>query len=154
MIEFRTPYNYDTNKVSDETGLECLDASKAVQSQKEEADINTIVRRFGLTGQLPQNARMPEYGDFTGITDYQSALNAVMAADDTFMQMPADVRVRFGNDPEKFVQFCLDPANAEEAVKLGLAVKKAQVEPTGTPVGDTGASAAGAGTPAPMAAAK
>lgn len=150
----RTPYNYDTNAVSDETGLECLDESKAIQSQKEEADINTIVRRFGLTGQLPVNARMPEYGDFTGITDYQSALNAVMSADETFMQMPADVRVRFGNDPKKFVEFCLDPANAEEAAKLGLTVEKAQAEPAGTPAGDAGAIAAGAGTPAPEGAAK
>ena len=49
----RSPYNYDMSAVSDETGLCCEDESLAIQSAKEDADINTIVRRFGLTGELP-----------------------------------------------------------------------------------------------------
>lgn len=143
-IQLRSQFNYDTDSVSTETGLKCEDESLAQQHQKDEADINTIVKRFGLTGELPNNVRMPVYGDFTGITTYQDALHAVMAANDSFMQMPADVRNRFNNDPEQFVEFCLDPANAEEAVKLGLAVKKpgpeapASTPPAGTPAGEQG----------------
>lgn len=116
----RNPYNYDADEVSEETGLKCEDESLAVQSEKDEADINTIVRRFGLTGQLPENVRMPQYGDFTGITDYQTALNTVIAADEAFMTMPAEIRQRFNHDPQEFVEFCLDANNLEEARKLGL----------------------------------
>lgn len=123
----RNPYNYDTMEASNESGLKCEDESLAQQHQKEEADINTIVRRFGLTGQLPDNVRIPQYGDFTGITDYQTALNAVKAADEAFMELTADIRSRFENDPEKFVEFCLNAENSEELVKMGLAVKSPEV---------------------------
>lgn len=120
----RAQYNYDTMAASDEAGLKCEDKSLAQQHQASEADINTIVKRFGLTGQLPSNVRVPQYGDFTSVTDYQTALNAVIAANDAFMLMPAYVRARFGNDPAQFVDFCSKPENSEEMIKLGLAVKK------------------------------
>lgn len=128
----RSPYNYDVDLASDESALRCNDESLAQQNQKEESDINTIVRRFGLSGELPTNVRMPQYGDYTGITDYQSALNAVNEAQSAFMRMPADIRTRFNNDPEEFVQFCLDDKNRAEAEKLGL-VPPAAVKPTDTP---------------------
>lgn len=116
----RSPYNYDTASASSESGLVCDDPSLAQQNFKDECDINVIVRRFGVTGQLPSNVRMPSYGDFTGVTDYQSALNSVLAARDSFMSLPAEVRSRFSNDPALFVDFCSDPANRDEALKLGL----------------------------------
>lgn len=116
----RSPFNYDREAVSDATGLRCEDPSLAVQDQRDEVDINTIVRRFGLTGKLPEDVRAPTYGDFTGIGDYQQALNAVIAADAAFMEMPAEVRARFDNDPARFVDFCSDKANADEMAKLGL----------------------------------
>lgn len=121
-VFLRTEWNYDRDAVSLATGLVTPEPSLAVQDAAEEADINTIVRRFGLTGQMPKDVRAPEYGDFTGITDYREALDAVMVADRAFAQMPADVRRRFDNDPAAFVEFCLDDANREEAAKLGLLV--------------------------------
>lgn len=51
----RTPYNYDMNAAGDESGLRCEDATRAQQQFKEESDINTIVARFGLTGEMPDN---------------------------------------------------------------------------------------------------
>lgn len=123
-VFLRTPYNYDRNAASDESGLSCGEPSRAIQSAAEEADINTIVKRFGLTGKLPENVRMPQYGDFTGVTNYQEALHAVMAAEESFMKMPAHVRERFHNDPASFVDFCANEANREEAEKMGLVVAK------------------------------
>ena len=116
----RNPYNYDTNSASDESGLMCSDESLTQQSFKDEADINTIVRRFGLTGQLPQDLQMPVSGDFTGISDYHTAMNMVLAAQDEFLRVPADVRARFQNDPAQLMAFLDDPANRSEAVSLGL----------------------------------
>lgn len=132
---FRTPFNYDRSAASSESGLVCEDVSRAKQSFREECDINTIVERFLHTGDLPEGVRVPQYGDFTGISDYQSALHAVQAASEAFMAFPADVRARFGNDPGVFVDFCSDPANLPELRKLGLAVAEnlppQQAEPDG-----------------------
>lgn len=138
-VFFRTPYNYDTDEFSAENGLECKDESKAIQSQKDEADINTIVKNFGITGQLPTNVRVPTYGDFEYVGDYRSALHALMEADKSFMAMPAEVRSRFENDPQQFLDFCSDPANLPEMRKLGLAVPSS--DDNGTPGGSSGAVA-------------
>lgn len=129
----RTPYNYDVDDVSFESGLLCCDVSLAQQNMLEETDINTIVKRFGLTGQLPQGVRVPSYGDFTGVFDYQSALAAIDDAADSFYQMPADVRSRFDNDPALFVDFCSNPANLDEMRSLGLAVP---LPPKAEPLGE------------------
>jgi len=120
MDKFRTGYNYDTNQVSDETGLSCGDESLAIQSAEEEANINTIVRRFGISGELPNDLRMPQSGDFTNLPDFHTAMNMVRAAQEEFLRVPAEVRARFGNDPQKFMAFVEDDANRDEARKLGL----------------------------------
>lgn len=117
----RTRYNYDMNAAGDESGLFCSDPTRAQQQFEEECNINTIVERFGITGQLPQNLQVPLQNEFTEIMDYQSALNKLIEADHAFSQMPAPVRERFGNDAGAFVAFCSDPANLEEARKLGIA---------------------------------
>lgn len=117
---FRSPYNYDMGQVSEETGLSCPDPSLAVQDAAEEADINTIVRRFGLTGELPKDVRAPVYADFEEVLDFHSAMIAVRQAEESFMRMPADVRARFNNDAGVFVDFCSDDKNLAELQKLGL----------------------------------
>ena len=80
---------------------------------------------LSLTGELPENVRVPRSGDFTGIGDYQSAMQAVRAAQESFMELPAEVRARFSNDPQALMVFMDDPANRDEAVELGL-VNKAE----------------------------
>lgn len=125
--------SYDTREASLSVALKEFDVSRTDQAGKDEADINTLVRRFGLTGMMPVVARPPEYGDFEGIFDYQSAQNLILAADKSFMAMPADVRSRFNNDPALFVDFCSNPANLDEMRRLGLAVP-APVEPEPAPV--------------------
>lgn len=138
----RSPYNYDVNKASDESGLLCEDESLTVQAEAEDADINTIVKRFGLTGMMPQNVRMPMSGDFAEATDYHTSLNRLIAADQAFMEFPAHIRARFDHDPAKMIEFCENPANLEEARKLGLAVPApvaapaASDAPTATPSGE------------------
>lgn len=120
----RTEFNYDRRKASKESALVCQDKSLTQQHQKDEADINVIVKRFGLTGEVPSNIRIPQYGDFTGISDYHTAMQAIKVADEAFMSLPANLRKRFNNNPEEFVSFCSDEKNREEAIKLGLVKKK------------------------------
>ena len=123
----RTPYNYDTDAASNESGLACEEPSLAQQHFKDECDINNILRQFNITGLLPEQPLSPRYGDFTGIGDYHTALNRVMAAQDEFDALPALIRARFDNDPSKLIEFLENSENRPEAEELGLVEKVAAV---------------------------
>lgn len=135
MIKLLAPFNYDADQHSLDTGLSCPETTLTQQQFRDEADINYIMERFGVTGELPQ-VQAPRYGDYTDVLDYHSAMNTLRAAQEGFMQLPAAVRARFGNDPGQLLEFCSDEGNRAEAEKLGL------VFPT------TAAPAAGAPAPA------
>lgn len=95
-------YDHDSFSaaLADDTGQDSI-----VQQQfAEEVDINTIVRRFGLTREMPSGVAGGVYGDFSGITDYESALSVIERAQEGFMVLPPDVRERFDNDPGKLIQ--------------------------------------------------
>ncbi len=120
MERVKNPITYDRDKNSASASFVFTKPSRTKQSFRDECDINYILRQFNVTGQLPIGSVQPQYGDFSGITDYQSALNAVMAAQDSFLQLPAKVRARFDNDPALFVEFASDEANKDEMKALGL----------------------------------
>lgn len=123
----RNPYNYDTNLASAQSALYCTDGTRTQQNFKAECDINYMLRKFGVAG-LPAGARIPEYGDFSGITDYHSAINAVIDARMAFDALPSAVRKRFGNDAGAFVEFCSDSSNREELERMGLLDPQRPVE--------------------------
>lgn len=118
-VEVRSPYNYDRDAVSRETGFSSELPSRTKQSFRDECDINTIVRRFGLTGEMPPPLS-PQFGDFSNVVDFQTAMNAIRHAGESFMTLPASLRSRFDNDPSKLIAFLENKANFDEAVKLGL----------------------------------
>ena len=119
---FKTGYESDEVRMaeSDAYGLRCEDESRAIQSAEEESNINTIVRRFGLTGELPSDVAIPRTGDFIGAPDFHTAMNLVRQAQEEFLRVPADIRARFNNDPGRFISFFEDESNRDEAAKLGL----------------------------------
>lgn len=120
-IFVRNPFNYDMLAASAESGLKCPEPTLTKQAFAEECDINTIVERFHLTGEMPENLRLPTYDDFSNVVDFHTAMNAIAKAREAFDLVPANVRAKFQNDPGAFVDFCSDPANLDEARKLGLA---------------------------------
>ncbi|WNK13499.1 MAG: internal scaffolding protein [Microvirus sp.] len=132
----RNPYNYDVDAVSLANGLACEDASMTQQQFKDETDINEIVRRFGVTGVLPNVHQQLEYAQFDDIVDYHTAATAIVEADARFMELPSALRARFNNSPQAFLEFCGDGRNRLEAERLGL-VKPSQApqapHPTPTP---------------------
>lgn len=127
---FRTPYNYDRDAASLETAYSSALPSRTQQSMKDETNINTIVGRFLKTGLVPESVVKPSYGDFSAVLDYQTAQNALIAAEKNFMQLPSGLRARFHNDPQAFMDFCINPDNLDELRKLGLAKTKPVVENT------------------------
>lgn len=123
----RHAYNYDRDSASRAAAFSSDQPSRTVQSDAVDADINVIVARFGITGMLPQNVRMPIEADFVDVTDFHTAMQAIRAAEESFAAMPANVRERFQNDAGLFVDFCLAEkdgrlVNIAEMRKLGLAV--------------------------------
>ena len=126
-VFLRTPYNYDRDAASNESGLACEEPSLAQQHHKDECDINNILRQFNITGLLPESPLSPRYGDFTGIGDYHTAMNRVIAVQDEFEALPAQIRARFNNDPAQLIEFLENSDNRPEAEELGL-VEKATAE--------------------------
>lgn len=118
----RSEFNYDMREAGKASAFVKKGKSRVQQHMKDEADINTIVRRFGVTGQLPVNVKVPSYETFDDVFDFRSAMDAVVEAERSFAAMPWDVRKRFANDPQQFVEFCSDERNLPEMRKLGLAV--------------------------------
>jgi phage internal scaffolding protein len=126
-VFLRTPYNYDRDAATNESALACEEPSLAQQHFKEECDINTILQKFNITGLLPEQPLSPRYGDFTGIGDYHTAMNRVIAVQDEFGALPAQIRARFNNDPAQLIEFLENSQNRPEAEELGL-VEKAAAE--------------------------
>lgn len=124
MNEFtfvRAAYNYDVDQASDEAGLDCsADKGRTQQHFEEESNINTIIARVFKTGEFPAGMPMIMQGDFTDANDFQSSMDLIVKARESFDAMPAKVRTRFDNDPGKFIAFVSDDANFDEAVSFGL----------------------------------
>lgn len=120
----RNPYNYDSDQLSNDTGLECKDESLTQQQFLTECDINHIADVYMKTGLAPQVLQLPTQGDFEGIFDFQGAMNTIKTAKDQFMLLPAKIRTRFNNDPAELIAFVQDDDNLNEALKLGFIDKE------------------------------
>lgn len=106
---------------SDDSKLYFIEPSLTQQQFKEEANANWVMEQFARTGDISILQKSnPRYGDFTGVADYQESLNIVMAAQDAFMSLPANLRKKFNNDPAEYVAFVSDEANREEMKNLGM----------------------------------
>lgn len=120
--------------VRDPNALYCDEPSLTQQHFASECDINEILRRSAISGQLPTNERVPMYGDFTTVPkSLLEAMAMVKQANDLFATLPWQARERFSNNAEKMIEFLNDPANRDEAIKLGLV--KAPVAPESVPGG-------------------
>lgn len=122
-VFLRSAYNYDTDEASIASGILCEDESMAVQSSRDECDINVIVKRAGMTGIIPQGFKIPVFENSDGVFDYRASMDAIIAADRSFMLLPAEMRTRFGNDAAAFLDFVSNPDNLEEMQRMGIAEK-------------------------------
>lgn len=123
--------SYDAKAVSDACSSPGGGESMTQQHFADDADINTIVRRFGLTGQLPHSVSDGVYADFSGITDYDSALETIERTEARFMRLPAELRDTFRNDPAELVRFAVEHTEAELVEYFGR--PQAVIEPPVVP---------------------
>jgi len=119
---------YDRKKVS----IEFKEPTLTKQSFRDECDINNIMKKYRRTGVLPTLIKEnPMWGDFSNPVDFQEAQNIVIKAVEQFQSLPAHVRERFNNSPEKFLEFTHKKENREEMGRLGL-LKEDAVKAKGT----------------------
>lgn len=106
--------------------LNCTEPSLTKQEYKDECDIARIVDTYTRTGFRPYDGAesVGLYADVSELPDYKSSLEYVIAARDSFSQMPIHVKRRFHNNPQELLTFLKDENNREEAEKLGLVEKR------------------------------
>lgn len=110
--------------------------SLTVQSDKARCDVNNIMAKFRKTG-LIDHIREHEgrYEDVSSAFDFQEAMNIVATAQQSFDQLPSEIRKRFDNNPAEFLDFVAKPDSGLELVKMGLAKARpiSTEEPTTAP---------------------
>lgn len=101
------------------------------QSHKGECDIRNIVRRYAKAGVPLTNPDVSSYSGENYVLPplFTDAMRIVADANSTFASLPSKIRDRFQNDPSSFLEFMHNPANADEAVALGLATKRRVAPP-------------------------
>lgn len=99
----------------------------ARQSEAGECDINRIVSQYAKSGVLPVGFAQGIFEDVSAIGDYRAALERVRIAEAEFMRLPPQVRLKFENDPLRFVEFAVNPENEQAMVELGLLERRPAV---------------------------
>ena len=123
--KFRTAYG---DRVRQQFATE--GESLTQQHMAKETDIRHIIKKHDRTGLITHVARgVAEYGDYSEVNEYREALDIVIKASNSFMELPADIRKQFNNDPGEFFEFATDKANDEKMVELGLKEAPPSPEP-------------------------
>lgn len=101
-------------------GTCCAEPSLTKQSFREECDINSLLKRYGV---IPEGraGQVPVFGDFTAVPDYLQAQAILIDAQERFELLPSNIRERFKNNPLELLKFVSEPLNQEEAIALGIA---------------------------------
>lgn len=143
-VFIRSPYNYDRRAAALAVGVKCETESRAVQSGKEDANINVIVKRFLKTGVMPQRLSVAALTGFVTPLEYRDAMDRVVEAKERFASLPAVVRKRFENDPAQLLAACQDPSRVAELRELGILEPEPR-PPAAPPVPDSAPTGGSAG---------
>lgn len=136
MLKYATPYDGLRKEKSDITSVKFLDKdgellnpSRTKQCHKDECDINNIVKKYDKHGLLTHvNNAIAQYGDYSEINEFLESQLIVKKAEQSFSEIPSEIRAKFKNNAGEFFEFANNPANIDELVNLGLAHKPEIVE--------------------------
>ena len=91
------------------------------QALVEEAEINHIVKKYVNTSYLADLQELESiYGEITH-NDLLEAKQKVIAAEETFMQIPSSIRKQFDNNVGLFIDYATNPDNIKQMADWGLA---------------------------------
>jgi len=111
-------------------------------------DINNILAKYKKSGLVDhvQN-RQGNYQDLSEPVDFETAMLIVTNAQTAFMELPSEIRSRFGNDPGSFLDYATNPDNEAGMRELGLLPRKTAEQNREPGTGESEAET----TPAPAA---
>lgn len=117
VVKFKTAYG-----AKEAVRTETVGESLTQQQFAHDADVRNIIKQYDRTGLIANvNRGVARYGDYSEINEYREALDLVISAQESFSELPSNIREMFSNDPGAFFEFATNPENAAEMVKLGLA---------------------------------
>jgi phage internal scaffolding protein len=91
--------------------------TRCIQSERSNSDINNIVAKAYKTGHLPVLMNRQPMEALPDVQTYQEALDKVVHAQQSFEQLPSEIRNKFENDPKKLLKALEKP---EENIELLL----------------------------------
>lgn len=109
--------------------------SKVDESQKDLTDISKLLEPAIAKGLLRHTVKYTDQYDDIPVLTYQDALETIAKANTMFEELPLQIQSRFNNNPEKFLEFVQNPANAAEMEKLGMLRGNDGLTATGAPSG-------------------
>lgn len=131
-MKFKTIYDtYQEKK-----GIEFVEPTMTIQSEKDNCDINVIMNRYATCGTpLPYRADgvQPVYADVSELGDYMENYQRCKQAEEMFNALPSALRKELDNNPANLLAFIQDEANRERCVEYGL-INKPAVEAPQAPV--------------------
>lgn len=117
-------------------GIVFTEPSMTQQHFKDETMIDNILQKYAETGFLtdPFSPKRPiQFGDFSDVTDFQTAQNAVARATEYFESLPSRIRSSFNNSPQEFLNALNDPEQRSNLEALGFVAPEPSKEPQPTP---------------------
>lgn len=96
------------------------------QSFRIRTDVNCIMARVRKGAPLPTGKELM-VGDFSNAPDLHEILQKTNKVKESFMRLPPEVRNRFRNDPQRFIDYMSDEKNHDEQIKLGLREKPEEI---------------------------
>ena len=104
-------------------GIVFTEPSMTQQHFKDETMIDNILQKYAETGFLtdPFSPKRPiQFGDFSDVTDFQTAQNSVARATEYFESLPSHIRASFSNSPAEFLRALNDPEQRSKLEELGF----------------------------------
>lgn len=155
LFTWRHQYDQERDKKEgDLAALRCEDESLTQQSFTQDADINVIAKRFGLT-EIPLSQLDPtHFRDTTHDPDLNQVLTYRNEARERFAALPEKIKRRFHYNPSELWNFVNDPENSEEALRLHILARTPEAAATPAPTAQhaTSSSATDQTASAPSAA--
>lgn len=142
-FNWRHQYDDDRDKKEGElAALECKDPSLTQQSFVQDANLNVIAKRYGITDipNVPISGDVIDTSLFPSLTEI---LDHQREAIQAWQRLPLKIRKRFHEDPNELLDFLADPDNRQEAIRLGL------LTPTPGAASASSTTASASATPAP-----
>lgn len=126
-----------------------MDPNSITQSEfAPELDINRLVEKH-IKGGIPfPSAAQNNYADVSDLADFQSSMEIVTKAQETWMDVDARIRRHFGDRVENFLNALHDKSRKDELINLGI-YKKPEPLPAAPVNGGPGGVATGSKGEAP-----